>query len=533
MPVPTITASHVTDSGSTMIAPMLALISLDAAALPLLERMRAEGRLPHLDALARRGRTYAMTTTPLHASIYRTLYTGRSLTAHGVHYPLQWSPSEQRVRPTDPLEPEDSVFVRLTRAGRRMLVIDPPECGLFTPGAGIAVSGWQFTTRFVLPHWYSSHRVARALEDRFGPPERCHEVFGPPTASRLRAMHHILESAPGRLADAAAACLRMLDVDLLWVTFVAAHIAGHQLWRSSFDTPAPIAQEPRMLAGIYEKIDEALGRLLAALPANADVILFSPNGMGPETSRSDMLPAMLARVLDAGARSRAAAPPANALWRLRAAVPTNLRALIAGALPDRFALEVAARLENTGTDWKRTRAFAPPSDGPGFVRLNLQGRERDGIVESREAASLLDEIAAGLETFRDASGERVVASILRRAELGAPGPKSEALPDLVVVWNRQLSGQRHPIVSDRFGEVRRQGVGSGRTGNHPGAAWAVVVPGASRTAAADLTTVEAVDLPATICAAMDVPHADLPGRSLLLPSRRASRAEPVSARVEP
>src|SRR5262249_38287088 len=156
---------------------------------------------------------------------------------HGVYYPLVWEAAEQRVRAAPLLDSQQSVFARLDRAGRRMLVIDPTECGRFEPTHGIALSGWQFTSRFVISRWSSSKPIARALERRFGAPGSCHEVFGRPEMARLRAMHEVLQSAPGRLADAAVACLREDEFDLMWITFVGAHLAGHQLWRESLDSP--------------------------------------------------------------------------------------------------------------------------------------------------------------------------------------------------------------------------------------------------------------------------------------------------------
>ena len=38
------------------------------------------------------------------------------------------------------------------------------------------------------------------------------------------------------------------------------------------------------------------------------------------------------------------------------------------------------RIELRGVDWTTTRAFVAPSGDCGYVRLNLKGRERDGIV---------------------------------------------------------------------------------------------------------------------------------------------------------
>jgi predicted AlkP superfamily phosphohydrolase/phosphomutase len=495
--------------------PMLALISFDAVSRPLLDRMIAQGRLPNCAMLLRRGRTYAMEPTPLHASVYRSLYTGLSVSTHGVYYPLQWRASEQRVRPADPLDPEGSIFARLGSAGRRILVIDPPECGRFTPRAGIAACGWQFTARFVLPQWYSSARIARLLGNQFGTPTRCDEVFGRPSMRRLRAMHKVLQSAPRRLADATIACLKDGEVDFLWATFVAAHIAGHQLWRESLDSPPDPRREPEVLAGIYEEVDDALGRMLAAFPPQTDVIVFSPNGMGPETSRADFLPAMLARVMNGHVRKRTAASPGSRLWRLRAVTPTALRGLVADAMPDHLAVRLTAHLENAGADRTTTRAFALPSDGAGFIRLNLKGRERHGIVEPRDADELLDEIAAGLATFVEPSGESMITSMIRSSGLDGPGPRSLSLPDLVVRWSHTPEAALRIVTSPRFGEVRRDGVGSGRSGNHCDGAWVCVVPGGPRDLAPDVGTVRAIDLASTVCAVMGVPREDLPGRPLL------------------
>lgn len=496
-------------------AGVLAVISLDAVSRPLLDQMIHQGRLPHLAGLLGSGTTFMMKPTPIHASIYRSLYTGLGLSTHGVHYPFQWCASEQRVVPTPPVDWEDSVFARLDRAGRRMLVIDPPECGRFAPRSGVAMSGWQFVTRFVLPEWHSSPALARELERQFGPSRACHEVFGRPSMSDLKATFEVLQRAPQRLVDGTLACLDTGAFDFLWVTFVAAHIAGHQLWRESIESPPAVnGQEPALLATIYARIDEALGRLLAALPRETDIVIFSGNGMGPETSLADLLPAMLARVLQGASHTRTADVPTSPLWRLRSAVPTSVRARVAAALPDSLALRVVARLEGTGVDWKTTRAFALPSDGPGFVRLNLKGRERHGIVDQGDSESLLQEITAGLQTFVDPSGERVVNAVLRPSDLDAPGPRSEVLPDLIVEWTGTPRALLRVVSSPQCGDVQRRGVGSGRAGNHPGATWATLLRGARRPDTSHDREASAIDIPATVCERLGVPHNDLPGRSL-------------------
>jgi hypothetical protein len=93
------------------------------------------------------------------------------------------------------------------------------------------------------------------------------------------------------------------------------------------------------------------------------------------------------------------------------------------------------------------------------------------------------------------------------------GDAEARLPDLVVRWRRAPS---NPLVrSARFGEVRRHGSGSGRSGNHTdGDAWAVLVPGRS-----SLTDpgrpARLTDVAATIAELTGTPRGDLTGRPLI------------------
>jgi len=490
---------------------MLALISLDAVAKPLFEQMIAQGALPNCAALLHRGHTSAMECTPIHASVYRSLYTGHGISSHGAHYPMEWSAQNQRILPAARLNPADSIFARLDNAGKRLLVIDPPECVPFSLRNGVAFSGWQCTARFVLPNWYSSKLLGRQLERRFGPPQGCHEVFGTPSLSRLRAIQQVLKNAPRRLADGTIDALRQGPFDLLWISFASAHIAGHQLWRSSLDADDedPNA-DPSLLMDIYREVDGAIGRIVAALPPDASILLFSPNGMGPETSRVDLLPAMLSRVLNDGAVQ------GSARRNFRSVIPVGLRALVANAMPDALAMAIATRLENTRTDWSATEAFTVPSDGCGFIRLNLRGREREGIVDPAGAGALLDRISQGLRSFVEPGGNLCVADVLRPSDIDAPGSKSSALPDLIVVWSPSPSAGLRKVSSPRFGEILRNGVGSGRSGNHGSETWISIIPGPGQTLAPLPSPIRHIDIAATACAYLQNPHADLPGRPLLI-----------------
>ena len=188
-----------------------------------------------------------------------------------------------------------------------------------------------------------------------------------------------------------------------------------------------------------------------------------------------------------------------------------------GVIPRRVALELTARLELRGHDWPRTEAFAHPADNQGYVRLNLRGRERDGIVEPAAADELCARIDAGLRSFRDPDGEPAVTAVVRTADLYS-GERIDRLPDLVVRWAERPATELTELRSERFGAVRRRGAGSGRSGNHtPGDAWAVLAPGSS-TVSPPSRPPRLVDVAATVCAVTGASGAGLPGEPLLRPA---------------
>src|SRR5581483_11671108 len=250
---------------------------------------------------------------------------------------------------------------------------------------------------------------------------------------------------------------------------------------------------------------------------DVDLIVFSPTGMGPNTSRADLLPDMLDAVLRDGARPPRAggAAPGATMWALRSRIPADWRALAARALPDRAAADLVTRLV-VRADWSRTRAVALPGENKGYIRLNLRGRERDGIVDPAAADGLLDAIIQGLLTFRDPDGSPVISAVARTRDLAGGQPYADRLPDLVVFWGDGSAANLDRVVSPRFGAVRRRGIGSGRSGNHTDDAWAIVLPGRARLCALGRPA-RVTDIGATACHLLGADMSGLSGAPLLEP----------------
>ncbi|MDZ7677905.1 MAG: alkaline phosphatase family protein [Acidimicrobiales bacterium] len=465
---------------------MLTILQFDAASASLLDRLLRDERLPVLAALRDRGVWHELDApaTQFAAGAQHTLYSGVPLEDHGLFYPFQWSAGEQRVRYMGHFHAPPPVWERLGRCGTRTLAVDPYESRPpvdAPPGA--LVCGWQLHDRVVLQEWSAPDDTHRRLERLFGSPAPVDEVFGRHSVEEMLGLRRRLLGAPGRVADAAEQLLAEQPFDLAWLTFCAAHVAGHQFWDlSQLDPKGLDASAERLLGNtledVYREVDSALGRVVTVLPDDADLMIISPVGMEVNTSRADLLPEMLRSILDP---SEDRTDARSSIWWLRAALPSGLRAKVAGALPEAVALELTARLEMRGIDWVRTRAFAHPAENQGYIRLNLRGRERDGIVDPADAESLMDEIAAGILSFRSLDGSPAVSSVERVADRFGSGDRAHQLPDLIVRWVDTPATRLEGLHSERFGTVRRHGVGSGRSGNHTeGDAWALVVPGASK-----------------------------------------------------
>ncbi len=502
---------------------MLALLQFDSAALPLIVQMLADGRLPALEDLRRRGTwTRLDAQTLMQSAAHPTLYTGMDVRDHGLYSAFPWSSADQRAYPVQRFSKPPTIWERLTRRGRRSLVVDPYLSWAPREMAGAYLSGCHFVDRIVLPRRSVPAHVRSDLVRRHGRPPRLDDVYGRPQLASLRSLRDHLVRAPQRVAGAVVDLLRKDAFDLLWLTYGAAHKAGHHLWDAASIADGAIASDASRelrdgLESVYVAIDRAMSRVLDALPQHADVIAFSPTGMGPNRSRADLLPGMLDAVLTGGPHGPAPMHRASRspIWSLRARVPVKWRSWIASALPDDVAANLTTRLY-LQADWSRTRAMAVPGENQGYVRLNLRGREREGCVDPVDADALLALIAEGLMTFRDPDGSPSISKIERMTDL-AQRPSAAGLPDLVVTWSDRQGASLSEVDSPRYGAVVRQGSGSGRSGNHTDDAWAIVVPGRSRGRDPGRPAGIA-DIGATVCSLLDADRAGLAGTSLLEPA---------------
>jgi len=210
--------------------------------------------------------------------------------------------------------------------------------------------------------------------------------------------------------------------------------------------------------------------MIEAAGPGVRVYAFAAHGMGPLYHASWNLPEIL-DYLGYGNGGRAHQPAevrrANVnYWRiLRMMIPGNLQYAIKAALPERLQHELMFRFYRGNRSWEKCRAFAVPhNDTVGAIRINLKGRDRNGLVEpGAEYDRICDDLCAALAELTDPTSGRSVVRYISRIQRELHGPRLDRLPDITANWEQSFPW--NAVSSPRFGtvELRNQ---DARTGSH-------------------------------------------------------------------
>lgn len=402
------------------------IVGIDSAEPTLVRALIDAGRLPAIAGLLADGwwRDLASPAVIGSGTVWPTFMTGRPPAEHGVHiHPFAWSPSTMSLE-TAVVEPRPWWWEEADR-GRRVLELDVP---ISAPGAPAGVTQvLEWGAHDILRGRVSTSPVELAGEIRrrfgrhpfVGEPRPPHHETSP--AYRAAALSRAREGVRLR-GELASWLLAREQPDLAVVAFPEWHHVAHVLWPETGVSTSP-------LADLLCDIDAQIGRLEASRSWGTVAVL-SLHGM--RAARG--VPTILPPLLETLGYATPVTPPARqrVARSVKARLPEPLRQAWRRRAPPGLAQAVATASLPLALDWTRTRAFALPSDQNGWIRVNLAGRERDGIVSPGEFDSLCDELAATLEALTDREGRPVVERVLRTAPRGsAPCP---TLPDLVTHW---------------------------------------------------------------------------------------------------
>ncbi len=493
------------------------VVGLDACEVTLVERWAREGLLPHFAALQAASRAVVldgpMRTLP--GGIWPEIHTGMNSAASGHFYvPNRLRTGETRLRATrvDEVDAERYFWTQAARHGRRIAVIDPVQAVPAPRLNGVQLFEWGlhdrcFGVQSDPPEFLQSLRL------RHGdyPVTSC-DCHGETVAGYRKLRDDLLRGLAAK-AEFAPELLAREAWDLFFCTISESHCAGHQFWhfidpRHPWHDPAASADLREALLRVYQGIDAALGRLVAAAGKEAEILALFSHGMDLYFDGPQLLPEILVRLgLASGGNTVSGSrlrewktrithlprPIKKVIKRLARSAAGGHAAAAVGCLVDPFASP-------------QTRAGSVTNNRCGAIRLNLRGREPLGCVEpGDEADELLAHLARELRALvNPQNGKPIVADVFTaRERFGAE--RHPDLPDLLCDFRTDV-GMIEDCESPAVGRVHAPiyHPHSPRSGDHTAnsRAW---MTGPRIDARPVATGGRVTDIAATVLALLDVP----------------------------
>jgi predicted AlkP superfamily phosphohydrolase/phosphomutase len=220
------------------------------------------------------------------------------------------------------------------------------------------------------------------------------------------------------------------------------------------------------LRDVYCAVDQQIGALVDAVSSATTVMVFALHGMRPALG----FPAFMGPLLcEQGFssleswRSQSWTKRALSLFAATKRIaPVGLKKLYYRVTPITATYKLARPTMLPAYDWSRTRAFSLPTDQYGWIRINLIGRESQGIVPPDGYDALCTELERTLLSLASEDGELLVQDVGRTAA-DLASARVNPLPDLVVHWRDAAFASSLKLKGSK---VQAQMVSKKSTGQH-------------------------------------------------------------------
>lgn len=471
------------------------VIGLDGATFDVINPLMDDGCLPNLARLRAEGVTAPLQSTepPSSAPAWTSCRTGVNPGKHGLFNFWQHANYEWIFMDSSDLQ-VPAVEHILSRYGKRVCTVNVPLTYPPQPVNGIVIAGLPTPGResdFIYPVEVRAELKARVGEypvDGLPDPgsESLADVFERYREHHLgrRAVaHYLLDSEPW---------------DYFMVVFTLLDKVQHTFWREreqwlkSDPDNSPLSEDARYLGTVidrcYKLMDETVGLLLTKAGDNATVLAISDHGFGP--CRNEVYPNVWLRN-----EGYLRVKLGHKLWARQIRWVCRDGSLIPYPL-----VEIGPPRRRIA--WPRTRAFGSLYVESRAIRLNLEGREPQGVVrQGREAQRMLQVLADGFLALKMPDGRPMFKHISRPEEI-YDGPFTSQAADLLLEPNdpstRVLGKFTVPEVFHPLTEARTS------TGNHR-SVGILYARGHKLDANTLLDQPHIMDIAPTILQALDIP----------------------------
>ncbi len=444
----------------------LILLGVDSLDLPLARRFAQSGAMPNFARLLDTSPVVSLTEhsiSPLPTVTWINLMTGVSPGVHGFADPAQL----QRAVPRNGSDTPAPFYKTLSDRGIRCALVDVPLAMPLRPFNGIQVLDWGAQRRL----WgfdTEPRSQRRRLLDTYGR----HPLGKTLAVQRDKAG---LRKLRATLAQGLKQKARLVDdllagpYEFLFLNYAELTKAGQNFWRF-YDPAHPDhdSSDPQLagaLPQLHRLLDQAIGEVLEDLDDTDNLMIISDRGLQANHRGHQMMEEALVRM---GFMARLGAPADPGQRTGRWLRRNGIRRLGRRLLPSRVRRSLKPWYRRTigeppPVDESRSQVFFEAGLSNSYLRVNLAGREPNGIVHPAEYTRLLRRIQHELYALvNPATGTPVVNKVYYPQRM-YPGGQSDSLPDVSIDWSAQH--RVDAIQSPTIGVVE-QPFTDPRSGNH-------------------------------------------------------------------
>jgi len=446
-------------------APKMLIIGLDGATFKIIKPLIEVGRLPNIARLIGEGASGNLRaqTPPITPVCWTSFMTGKNPGKHAIFDFVQMREGEYAIEFLNGgFRRSETVWRYLSELGHRVGLLNIPFTYPPEEVNGFMVSGFDAPVM--------DRRVAH-------PPELFDEIMRDignyslwNVGKKGATFKRELGVAIGDTTAVSEYLLGRVPVDLFMVVYSATDQVQHfylsdEVMQAFVDRDRARLDDD-LIADIYERVDTEIGKLLRVTGSDTVVILMSDHGATP-IRKAFYLDRWLAEKGYLVYKPRERERP----HRRTLQYGVNLAKLILTqylprSIQDRvLRSKWKSRLQNarreyesyrifSTIDWSRTCAY--PIGRSGGIRINLQGREPEGIVTPDRFDATCEQIRAASKELRDEEDGSHVISEVRRPDDLYHGDHLGAAPDLILSTTdcryivRQSAGLQGPVLASQL-----------------------------------------------------------------------------------
>lgn len=513
------------------------IIGIDGGTFDLIKPWVGEGKLPNIARLMSSGTYGNLRTTipPMTFPAWNAFMTGKNPGKHGVFDFMERKQGSYQLEIMNAKHRKSETIWRIaSKSGGKCAVISVPVTYPPEELNGIMISG--FDAPFSDKRITYPNELFQELEENVGKYVNFANIMKHLRVGHIDKALDALLFTIDRKAETAKYILKREPWDLFMLLFGETDSAIHHFWKyhdknspqRSKDLDKNLTFDP--IYEVYNKVDKKIGEILEITSDETTVILMSDHGAGGAGNKVVHLNRFLEihdllRFKNSHVKTHIHRRLEGLKSYIRILFPRKWLKFLSFS-PKGMGLKWESKIRFSSIDWAHTKVYSEETPHYPNLRINLKGREPDGIVEKSDYQDIVKKTISLLNEWRDPeTGNKVVKKAYTKEEL-YHGDYVDKAPDIIISWDMDKgysylsrpsfmskNGLHIEKLSERFVEMSDYMLN--RSGSHRDEGI-FIIAGKQIKTNANIDNVEIIDIAPTILYLLDVPIPnDMDGKVLL------------------